>query len=69
VLVPRLDVDALTSALNELLSAPERLRLMGQAARARAERLLTWERSTERLERVYLDLLARESVVDPAPAQ
>jgi glycosyltransferase involved in cell wall biosynthesis len=61
LLVPRLNVDALTNAVRELVSDRQRLRVMGQAARARAERLLTWERSAERLERVYLDL------VDPPP--
>ncbi len=53
-LVPRCDVDALTGALYELLADPARLRQMGQAARARAERLLTWERSAQRLENIYL---------------
>jgi glycosyltransferase involved in cell wall biosynthesis len=57
LLVPRLSVDALTSALRELLSDPSRLRVMGQASRLRAERLLTWDRSAQRLERVYLDLV------------
>lgn len=57
LLVPRLNVDALTNAMRDLLSDVSRLRRMGQAARARAERLLTWDRSAERLERVYLDLV------------
>jgi glycosyltransferase involved in cell wall biosynthesis len=57
LLVPRLNVDALTNAMRELLSDPGRLRVMGQAARLRAERLLTWDRSAQRLERVYLDLV------------
>src|SRR5580704_6808981 len=57
LLVPRLSVDALTSAMRELLSDPVRLRVMGQASRLRAERLLTWDRSAQRLERVYLDLV------------
>ena len=55
-LVPRLDVDALTREMRDMLSDPGRLRTMGRAARARAERLLTWDRSAQRLERVYLDL-------------
>ena len=62
MLVPRLDVDALTNALRDLLSDPRRLRGMGQAARQRAERLLTWDRSAERLERVYLDLINKPQV-------
>lgn len=53
-LVPRFDVDALTRALREMLADPDRLRAMGQAARIRAEQLLTWERSAMRLEEVYL---------------
>jgi glycosyltransferase involved in cell wall biosynthesis len=42
--------------MRDLLSDPARLRAMGQAARQRAERLLSWERSTRRLERIYLGL-------------
>ena len=57
LLVPRLDVDALTNSMLDLLSDMQRLRRMGQAARQRAERLLTWDRSAARLERVYLDLV------------
>jgi glycosyltransferase involved in cell wall biosynthesis len=57
LLVPRLNVDALTNAMRELLSDLQRLRRMGQAGRKRAERLLTWDRSAERLERVYLNLV------------
>lgn len=53
-LVPRFDVDALTRALRGMLADPDRLRAMGQAARTRAEQLLTWERSALRLEEVYL---------------
>ena len=57
VLVPRLNVDALTNAMRSLLSDPPRLREMGRAARLRAERLLSWDRSAQRLERIYLDLV------------
>jgi glycosyltransferase involved in cell wall biosynthesis len=57
LLVPRLNVDALTNAMRDLLSDLHRLRKMGHAARQRAERLLTWDRSAHRLERVYLDLV------------
>ena len=59
-LVPRLDTQALARALREMAADPARLREMGRAARARAERLLTWSRSAERLERLYLGLLAGE---------
>jgi glycosyltransferase involved in cell wall biosynthesis len=58
MLVPRLDVDALAQAMRELLSDMHRLRQMGRAARQRAEHLLTWDRSAERLERVYLELVS-----------
>lgn len=57
LLVPRLNVDALTNAMRDLLSDVPRLREMGRAARLRAERLLTWDRSAQRLEQVYLDLV------------
>jgi glycosyltransferase involved in cell wall biosynthesis len=65
-LVPRLDVDALASALRELLADPERLREMGRASRARAKQLLTWDRSAARLERVYLNLYADGCASEPA---
>ena len=57
-LVPRLDVDTLTREMRDMLSDAGRLRLMGRASRSRAEKLLTWDRSAQRLEQVYLDLLA-----------
>jgi glycosyltransferase involved in cell wall biosynthesis len=57
-LVPRLDAQALAHALREMAAEPARLLAMGAAARARAERLLTWARSAERLERLYAGLLA-----------
>jgi glycosyltransferase involved in cell wall biosynthesis len=53
-LVPRLDVEALTRVLRELLTDVTRLRELGRAGRQRAERLLTWDRSARRLEQVYL---------------
>ena len=67
-LVPRLDQDALVRTMREMLQDPGRLREMGQAARLRAERLLTWERSAQRLERAYAGA-ASESVLAPASAQ
>ncbi|MHB8812920.1 MAG: glycosyltransferase family 4 protein [Steroidobacteraceae bacterium] len=57
-LVPRLDPQALARALREMSADPARLREMGRAGRIRAERLLTWARSAQRLERLYLGLLA-----------
>lgn len=52
-LVPRLDVGALTQAMREMLSDLGRLRAMGAAGRARAEQLLTWDRSAGRLEQIF----------------
>lgn len=66
LLVPRLNVDALTNAMLDLLSDMQRLRRMGQAARQRAERLLTWDRSAARLERVYLELVERPEATPEA---
>lgn len=57
MLVPRLNVDALTNAMRDLLSDPGRLHAMGRASRLRAERLLTWDRSAQRLESVYRGLI------------
>ena len=59
-LVPRLDTEALARALRDMSADPARLREMGQSARARAERMLTWIHSAERLERLYLGLLAAQ---------
>jgi glycosyltransferase involved in cell wall biosynthesis len=68
-LVPRLDTQALTRALREMSADRARLREMGAAARIRAERLLTWEHSAQRLERLYLGLLAaRPEARSPFPA-
>jgi glycosyltransferase involved in cell wall biosynthesis len=59
-LVPRLDTQALACALREMSADPIRLLEMGTAARARAERLLPWARSAERLERLYAGLHAAQ---------
>jgi glycosyltransferase involved in cell wall biosynthesis len=45
-------VGALTQAMREMLSDLGRLRAMGAAGRARAEQLLTWDRSAGRLEQI-----------------
>jgi len=60
-LVPRLETEALTRALREMSADRARLRAMGRAGRVRAERLLTWSHSAQRLERLYLGLLAAQS--------
>ncbi len=64
-LFPRLDRQALARALREMSADPARLREMGRAARVRAERLLTWAHSAERLERVYRGVLT----APPEPTQ
>jgi glycosyltransferase involved in cell wall biosynthesis len=66
-LVPRLDTAALARALREMSADRARLREMGSAGRARAERLLTWTRSAERLERLYLATLAAQEESPHAP--
>lgn len=59
-LVPRLDTEALARALRDMSADPLLLRQMGLAARARAEGMLTWIHSAERLERLYLGLFASQ---------
>ncbi|HEU4625502.1 MAG TPA: glycosyltransferase [Steroidobacteraceae bacterium] len=51
-LVARGDLEALLGALRELVADRAQLAAMGRAARRRAE-LLTWDRSAEKLSRVY----------------
>jgi glycosyltransferase involved in cell wall biosynthesis len=60
-LVPRLHTAELARALREMAAEPARLQEMGKAARTRAQRLLTWARSAERLERVYLGILTAQA--------
>jgi glycosyltransferase involved in cell wall biosynthesis len=55
-LVPRCDVGALAAAMRTTLADRETLRRMGRAGRARAESVLTWDRSVAALERVYAAL-------------
>jgi glycosyltransferase involved in cell wall biosynthesis len=67
VLVPQRSLDDLITALRELIADPQRLRNMGRAARTRAETLLTWKLSAERLEQVYHGLLEQgDAGVSPA---
>jgi glycosyltransferase involved in cell wall biosynthesis len=68
-LVPRLDAQALSCALRALAADPAHLRQMGKAARNRAERLLTWSRSAERLERLYLGLFTDVALCEPKRSQ
>jgi glycosyltransferase involved in cell wall biosynthesis len=59
VLVGACDVDGLRAAVAELAADAERCRALGRAARARAERDLSWEAVADS----YLELYARHSSV------
>ncbi|MBW4051635.1 MAG: glycosyltransferase family 4 protein [Proteobacteria bacterium] len=67
-LIPRLDEQALARALREMTADLPRLREMGRVARTRAQRLLTWSRSAERLERLYLGAIAAPLELRPSIA-
>lgn len=58
VIVPCNDVDAVAGALRRFYNAPDLVRRFGAAARAKAERELTWDHFRERLARAY-DLVLR----------
>lgn len=58
LIVPCNDVDALAAAIRRLYDAPELVRQYSVAARARAEKELTWDHFRERLARAY-DLVLR----------
>ena len=58
LLVPPKDPDALTRALNLLLSDPERAEAMGRRGRARVLRDFTWEGVAGAMQRVY-EVVAR----------
>ena len=60
-LVPAADVDALTRALGELLDSPEKRRSLGQAGRARALDVFSWEAVAAQTVRVYERAIARRS--------
>jgi glycosyltransferase involved in cell wall biosynthesis len=61
-LVPRCDLRALTATLRTMVADREALREMGRAARARAVERMTWTRSAEALEEIYLRPVAREPI-------
>ncbi len=61
VLVPEQDRLALKSAIAGLLASPERRRLMGARARARAVDHLTWDMVAGRYRQAYVDALAQRS--------
>jgi glycosyltransferase involved in cell wall biosynthesis len=69
LLVPQCSLDALLTALRELIADPRRLRNMGRAARTRAGALLTWKHSAERLEQVYQRLVEQGHVGFSPPSE
>ena len=58
-LVPAADVDALTRALGALLDSPKKRRRLGDAGRARAVKLFSWEAVAAQTLRVYQRAIAR----------
>jgi glycosyltransferase involved in cell wall biosynthesis len=64
-LIPRLDEQALARTLREMTADLPLLREMGRAARTRAQRHLTWARSAERLERLYLGAMTARTESRP----
>jgi glycosyltransferase involved in cell wall biosynthesis len=60
-LVPPADVDALTHALGELLDSPEKRRSLGNAGRARAVDVFSWEAVAAQTVRVYERAIARRA--------
>ncbi|MYK86935.1 MAG: glycosyltransferase, partial [Acidobacteria bacterium] len=61
VLVPEQDHAALQNAIAGLLGNPERRRLMGARARARAVSQLTWDIVAASYRQAYVDALADEA--------
>jgi starch synthase len=57
LLVPPGDPDALARAINELVAAPERAQMMGEAGRRRAIDEFGWDRIAEQTARLYLSLV------------
>jgi glycosyltransferase involved in cell wall biosynthesis len=63
-LVPPADVDALTGALGELLDSPEKRRSLGQAGRARAINVFSWEAVAAQTVGVYEQAIARNAAFE-----
>jgi glycosyltransferase involved in cell wall biosynthesis len=62
LLVPPRDQEALATAMTSLLSDPERRRMMGLAARRRAERLFDQQKVFAHVEAVYRQLLEQKGI-------
>jgi glycosyltransferase involved in cell wall biosynthesis len=61
LIVPPCQVEALCEAIGQICSDRTLRRTMGRAARFEAETGHTWARTVERLEQVFLDVLARRT--------
>lgn len=61
LVVPERDPAALAGALGRLLGDRAAAERMGAAARARIERELTWARTAERFERVFVEVVERRA--------
>jgi glycosyltransferase involved in cell wall biosynthesis len=61
LLVPEKDVDALTSALHRLATEPATRQRLGEEARARAIRELTWGRAAQAFEECYAQAAALDA--------
>jgi glycosyltransferase involved in cell wall biosynthesis len=59
LIVPERQPEALAAAITRLLGDPALAARLGAAARARAERELTWERAAERFEAVFMGATER----------
>ena len=67
VVVPPGEPDALARALEDLLSDPDRRRVLGSRARRRACEF-SWRQQAGRLERLCADVLGAELEIDPSEA-
>jgi glycosyltransferase involved in cell wall biosynthesis len=65
-LVPPRDPEALCDRLDDVLSDPERRRLMGQAGRARVLAAFTWQQVATRTAELYDDLLCERRALSSA---
>jgi glycosyltransferase involved in cell wall biosynthesis len=61
LIVPQRDAQALANAIGRLLDEPAFAQNLGDAARARIERELTWQRTAERFEELYAVAVERRA--------
>jgi glycosyltransferase involved in cell wall biosynthesis len=68
-LVPAADVDALSRTLGALLDSPERRRRLGNAGRARAVNVFSWEAVAAQTVRIYGRAIARQATATEGEAR